>query len=155
MSDLCLLALCWCILFEPAQTDDRMKNFFLALFVFGSLSSFTFIDAQKHSSSETTTTVIKLTEFSNKKCLSIRKLFEQDDSYVVVNSCEVLGLIVIDNKPTNDRLPHQSRLDLLTRISKNGISQDEIEFVHDMSKLEVMYACRAKANELFDAESGK
>ena len=90
--------------------------------------------------------VLHLNDFTTEKNLEVYSLFKNDPNVQVINSCDILGLIVIENRESISMA--KSEVQAYTTVKLEEVLQpSEFEFMTEKSKMEVMLACRAAMQE--------
>ena len=108
---------------------------------------------QDSTDSETTTTIVRIQNFTSEHTLLIHELFKNDSKYVIVNTCEGLGLVVFDTKTNVEVAGAQAGAEIRTTLDQGGI--DSLEIIEDMTKIAVMLDCRAAKAREFGIEENR
>ncbi|NND94482.1 MAG: hypothetical protein HKN45_06410 [Flavobacteriales bacterium] len=96
--------------------------------------------------------VIQLSDFNSEKNLEVYALFEDDAEIRVVNSCDVLGLVVLEPRPNSSRSANEIRAYSSVKLQEI-LALDDFVIVEGRSKFDVLVACREEMQRIHDPAS--
>ncbi|NNC82015.1 MAG: hypothetical protein HKN79_00420 [Flavobacteriales bacterium] len=100
---------------------------------------------------DTHTVVIQLKDFTTEKNLSIYEMFRHDDHVQVVNSCDILGLVVIESRMDSPMSGNETRGYSTVRLNEL-FEADQYLVKEGMSAYDVMTSCRQAMQEELSPE---
>lgn len=95
--------------------------------------------------------IIEVNDFNGEKNMMFYELFRSDPDVKVVNSCDVLGMVVLvpSGQMTMSKQALKSYVDL--RL-KETMEESEYTLRDDLTPMQVMVDCRSAMQELYEAE---
>jgi hypothetical protein len=121
--------------------------FILCSFLFGSLSAQDFsVDDQS--------VVMKVNGFNEEVNMAIYTAFQQDNKLSIINSCDVLGLVVFAPKAGYSSTKAQSKSYITVKLNElKAQMPGGFKYVDELSAGEVLIQCREKMQELYSEGS--
>lgn len=89
------------------------------------------------------TVVVQIQDFDSKKNMAVYTLFDNDQNVVVVNSCDVLGLVVLDLREGADMTRLEAKAYVNVKV-KDIFSSEQFQVRDDMEAMQVLMDCRAE-----------
>jgi hypothetical protein len=125
-----------------------MRTVLLGLLMFiGTLNLNTRLCAQEASEH----IVVHLKDFDSEKNLQVYSLFKNDAQLEVINSCDVLGWIVVGSRSNSDMSKNEVRALMNVRLQEL-FSKSTFEIIEGKSKFDVMTDCRAEMQRQLDPQ---
>ena len=128
---------------------NAMRTLLLALSILIS-SSFCATSAQAQDATQEV--ILHLKEFDSSKNLAVYSLFKNDENIEVINSCDILGLIVLG--PRDNAVMSRSEVRSYSKVRLQELfAEESFEYRTDISMYEVLMECRAAMQRELDSGS--
>ncbi len=107
------------------------------------LFSITFNSTQAEVVQSSEVVVIQIQNFDSEKNMAMYALFQNDENVVIVNSCDVLGMVVLDVKQNS--MMSRAEAKAYVDVKVNGVLDFESYEVRvDQEAMQVLMDCRAE-----------
>lgn len=114
---------------------------------------FGFLSAQKLSIDDQCV-VMKVDGFNEEVNMAIYTVFQQDNKLSIINSCDVLGIVVFAPKAGQSTTKAQSESYITVKLNElKSQMQVGFKYMDELSASEVLVQCREKMQELYNEDS--